>query len=406
MPLGAALVFGGILIDLWAGQGMASVLTDLGRALIRPELWLLILNITLILEFGYYMAWEPNSRAILAASGRLGGRHGRALGLVLMPAAIGLVPMPGGALFSAPLVGESLREKEMPAAWKVSVNYWFRHIFEFWWPLYPVVIVSLSIFSLHTWQFFVLQIPFTLVSLVAGWFFILRSHVTFLADDSPAKPGKDTGLRPVLLPLCIVVLCSLILPGAVGRLVVTASPTVGKLGAMLVGLLLGLLYIRMAIRDTRDFTLFAHLFSHKTGNVVLTLAGVMLFQTMLDASGLLPEAAADLHNSSVPVAFVIGFLPFLAGLVTGVAIGFAGPAFPLVVGLVGADPHLSEAAALVLAFAMGYAGMMLSPVHLCFLLTRRYFSSALFSTYVYLFPCCLAIAAWGVLMYVALMFAG
>jgi uncharacterized protein len=108
------------------------------------------------------------------ASRRLGGRHGRALSLVLIPASIGLVPMPGGALFSAPLVGETLREKHLPAAWKASVNYWFRHIFEYWWPLYPVVIVTLSIFSLKTWQFFSLQVPFTLVSLLAGWYFILR----------------------------------------------------------------------------------------------------------------------------------------------------------------------------------------------------------------------------------------
>ena len=64
----------------------------------------------------------------------------------------------------------------------------------------------------------------------------------------------------------------------------------------------------------------------------------MIFQAMLDASGLLPEAGRQLSESMVPIEFVVGFLPFLAGLVTGIAIGFAGPAFPLVVGLIAARP--------------------------------------------------------------------
>ncbi|MHB8810057.1 MAG: DUF401 family protein, partial [Desulfobulbaceae bacterium] len=151
---------------------------------------------------------------------------------------------------------------------------------------------------------------------------------------------------------------------------------------------------------------FSHLLSGKTADVVFTLGGVMVFQAMLDASGLLPEAGRQLGNSMVPIEVVIAFLPFLAGLVTGIAIGFAGPAFPLVIGLVSVHPHLSQASALVLAFGMGYAGMMLSPVHLCYVLTRRYFISGLFPTYVYIIPCTLAVAGWGVMMHILLRLLG
>ena len=406
LPLGIALVTGGIFIDLWAGKGAGSIGIDLGSALLQPELWLLVLNITLILEFGHFMAYAPNSRAILAASRRLGGRHGRALSLVLIPASIGLVPMPGGALFSAPLVGESLREKDRPAAWKVAVNYWFRHIFEYWWPLYPVVIVTFSIFILKTWQYFCLQIPFTFVSLLAGWFFILRRHVPFLADNMQPEPESHEDLTRVLLPLGIVVLFTLLLPGSVRTIIPGASPTTAKLLAMLAGLAISLLLIARLTQKDDNFRLFSSLLSQKTANVVFTLGGVMIFQAMLDASNLLPEAGRQLEDSLVPIEFVVGFLPFLAGLVTGIAIGFAGPAFPLVVGLVSIDAHLSQASALVLAFSMGYAGMMLSPVHLCYLLTRRYFGSDLLSTYVYLIPCTLAVAGWGIVMHLTLRLLG
>jgi hypothetical protein len=56
-------------------------------------------------------------------------------------------------------------------------------------------------------------------------------------------------------------------------------------------------------------------------------------------------------------------------------------------------------AALVLAFSMGYAGMMLSPVHLCFLLTVDYFSTSLIKVYKYLLPCVMSVMAFGILFY-------
>ncbi len=406
VPLGMSLILGGLAIDIWAGKTVGAVLSDFLASLSKPELWLLVLNITLILEFGYFMAHKPNSQAVLAASRRLGGRHGRALSLVIMPAAMGLVPMPGGALFSAPLVGETLGAKEVPSSWKVAVNYWFRHVFEYWWPLYPVVIVTLSIFSLDTWQYFSLQIPFTLISLLAGWFFLLKRRLGVLSDEPRPENGGNRRLLAVLQPLVIVVACTLLLPGIMARLLPDGSATTHKLLAMLVGLVISLLLIVRAGRGDSELRLFGNLWSGKTANVVVTLAGVMVFQAMLEASMLLPEAGRQFSSSMVPIEIVIAFLPFLSGLVTGIAIGFAGPSFPLVVGLIAADPSISQASALVLAFTMGYAGMMLSPVHLCYILTRRYFSAGLFSSYVYLLPCVATVVGWGIVMHVFLRFMG
>ena len=68
VPLGIALILGGVTIDWWAGKPFTGIASDILLSLSQPELWLLIINITLILEFGYFMAYEPNSRAILSAS--------------------------------------------------------------------------------------------------------------------------------------------------------------------------------------------------------------------------------------------------------------------------------------------------------------------------------------------------
>ena len=135
-------------------------------------------------------------------------------------------------------------------------------------------------------------------------------------------------------------------------------------------------------------------------NVFITLAGVMIFESLLDSSGLIPLAGSELSHGNVPIALIIAFLPFLAGLVTGIAIGFAGTAFPIIVGFISAgEISIQPMAALVLAFSMGYAGMMLSPVHLCFLLTVDYFSASFIKVYKYLLPCVLSVMVFGIVLF-------
>ncbi len=407
LPLGLALIAGGIIMDLWAGNGVPLVVTDFFHSLAAPDLWLLVINIALILEFGYFMTTEENSRTLIAAAGRLGGRHGRAVSLILIPLTIGLVPMPGGALFSAPLVGKAVASRDVPAAWKVAVNYWFRHVLEYWWPLYPVIIISLSIFSLPVWKFMLLQVTFTFVSIGAGWFFLVRPHLPQLLDGEPPSTSGSTGRLPVVLtPLLLIVVCTMLLPIPTTHQWPGLSPSVHKLLGMFTGLVLGIIFIASFNGDRRDLHLFHHLISRKTANILLVLAGAMIFQAMLRSSGLLPAAGRELSSLVIPVELIIAFLPFLAGLVTGVAIGFGATSFPLVIGLATPATGLSEAAVLILAFTMGYAGMMLSPIHLCYILTRRYFTVKPLAAYRYLVPCVITVMAYGLLFHMLVRRAG
>jgi hypothetical protein len=404
LPLGLGLIFGGVALDLWAGHTIMATATDLGHSLLQPELWLLLLNITLIVELGYFMAREENGKTIIRAARNWGGRHGQSFSLVLIPAAIGLVPMPGGALFSAPLVGQTVESSQLSAAWLAAVNYWFRHILEYWWPLYPVVIVTLSIFDLAPHVFILVQLPFTFVSIAAGWFFLLRpqlAHLGLAVRDTAEGQGS---LWSVLTPIILVVIATLLLPGAVRQLLPTVSSTVAKLLAMLGGLVAALAFIGHAVRQgASGYRLFRHLFTRKTWAMLLTLIGVMVFQAMLEGSGLLPAAGREMTASHIPATAIIALLPFVAGLVTGIAIGFAGTAFPLVAGLAAAgSAPMPLVAALVLAFTMGYAGMMLSPVHLCFVLTRDFFSASLAGTYRYILPCVATVIAFGLFLHLLL----
>jgi integral membrane protein (TIGR00529 family) len=398
IPLGVGLICGGLLLDLWSGKSPQALPADLWQALMRPELWLLTINISLIMEIGHFMASDENGKALVSLARRYGGKHGQAASLVLIPAAIGLVPLPGGALFSAPLVGRSAENSNSSPEWKAAVNYWFRHILEYWWPLYPVVIVTLSIFTLQTWKFMLLQIPFTFVSLSAGYFFLLRHQTFSFTTDDPAEQ-KLPSIVKVLLPIIIIVLATLLLPGFFHKILPGLNPASWKLLSMLTGLIISLTLIQSG-RANYSRKMFSDLFTLKTLNVFITLGGVMIFESLLNSSGLIPLAGRELSTGQVPIGLIIAFLPFLAGLVTGIAIGFAGVAFPIVVGFITAgEINMQPMAALVLAFSMGYAGMMLSPVHLCFLLTVEYFSASFLKVYKYILPCALSVMGFGIILY-------
>ncbi len=376
LHLGIALLLGGLSLQLWTGRTLPHVLASLGDALATAELWLLLVITALIFEYGRHMAEERNAQAIMGAARAWGGRHGRTLGLMAIPAAIGLVPMPGGALFSAPLVDQTAPESHWSPTWKATVNYWFRHTWEYWWPLFPVVIVSVSIFDIGIGPFILIQMPLSLAVLVSGYWVLIRPHLAELAQPPAQSATEPNRIWRVALPLSIVVICTLIGPRVIGWIHPAPGQQTRTLLAMIIGLFIGLIPL---LRDsgagaTRAF--LTRLTEPKALSLLATIAGVILFKNLLDASELLPLAGEQLLRSGIPPVLIIIVLPLVAGLVTGIAIGFAGIAFPLLAGLVsGTEGSPGIAATLVLGFACGYAGMMWSPIHLCFVLTRGYFGA-------------------------------
>ena len=107
VPLGLALVGGGVLLNLWAGLPVGVTLGHLWESVQEPDLWLLLIITVFIIELGRHITRPGNADELMAMAQRWGGRHGRAASLMALPAVVGLVPMPAGALFSAPLVAKA-----------------------------------------------------------------------------------------------------------------------------------------------------------------------------------------------------------------------------------------------------------------------------------------------------------
>ena len=406
VPLGLALVAGGVALNLWAGVGWGASAGHLGRACLDGDLWLLELITLLIMAMGRYLTAERNAGELIAAARRWGGRHGRAATLMALPAVIGLVPMPAGALMSAPFV-EQAGGGQQAAPWKTAVNYWFRHIWEYWWPLYPGVIVAMSVFELDAWRFISAQVLYTPVAVAAGYFFLIHPHVSHLADDGPGDTGGSRRAARIMTPVAIVVAAVFVVPFGLEAWAPGLGLQSQKLVAVLVGLVVGL---GVALGDQSPAErrgMVAGALSRKSLQVLVTLGGVLVFKFMLETSGLLPTAAGELSASGIPAVVAVAALPFLAGIVTGVAVGFTGVSFPLVVGLMHADGGtLTPLATLVLAYGFGYVGMMLSPVHLCLLMTRDYFATTLGSVMRHIWPCALSVLLYAILAHVVLRWAG
>jgi hypothetical protein len=384
-PLGAAILFFSILLTLWTGTGTKGILFQI-EGFARPQNYLLSVIILLLLFFTEALNKTGRmGQTIDALKSWLKSKHFVLAGL---PALVGLLPMPAGALFSAPFVDAVDREREIEPQRKAAINYWFRHIWEYWWPLYPGVILAMQYSGLPALTFFVIQFPFTLAAIFGGRLFILRK-ISQSNDDHVAGGRFDrAAVLSALGPIGLLVVISVV--GSVLAPWLGVDRTLANLVAMVFGLFAALLAVFTGHTSAFGPALLM-LKRRDPWLMVVLVIGVQAFAAALvcpvDAAGttLITGMRDEFMQTGVPLILVIMLIPFISGMVTGVAFGFVGASFPIVFALVGPDPPLAVAAATTaFAYTFGYMGMMLSPLHACFVVTAEYFKTPLFGVYRYI----------------------
>jgi integral membrane protein (TIGR00529 family) len=103
------------------------------------------------------------------------------------------------------------------------------------------------------------------------------------------------------------------------------------------------------------------------------IVGAMIFRRVLETSNAVEAASQAMANLGIPLPFVVFAVPMAAGLLTGLAVAAFAIGFPIVLPLCG--PDLIGSGYGFVAYAGGFVGLMLSPVHLCLALTRIYFKA-------------------------------
>lgn len=299
----------------------------------------------------------PIIGGVLKASGQMDSlvsnlRIGKRPFLMLSPALVGLLPMPGGALLSAPLIEKGGRDLSNEK--KAGINVWFRHVLYLIYPISPDLIVSAQAAQLGVYQTIPYLTPILLFSLLLGYFFFLRDitgRIEYSGEFSP---------RGLVLPLSALLAAPII-----DVLVKTfIHPTIEE-AATLIGVSASLL-IALAIWGARPRKLGAIVLEAEPWSFASMVMGIMFFLNVFKRSGI-PQLV-ETTNITPEILFIVGFL---LGFGTGRIVTPAGIVFPIFLTKFGA---ISLPTFAVTYFSI-FLGYVVTPVHPCVSLSVESFKT-------------------------------
>lgn len=369
--LGLVLLLASVLTGLLFGRALGDLLLDLLVAAIDPLTLRLVAIVLLITFMGEILRSTLQLEGLIRALSDL--FVDRRWLLALMPMLIGLLPMVGGAMFSAPMVQEASQGLDVSRERRTFANYWFRHSLEPVFPLYPSLVVAAGLMGVPVQTLTVTQWPLFLAAMAGGILFgLLGIQRANTVDDAPPD-RKDTLLLLLrsIWPILLILLLSVVL------------------GLDLILSLLVTIAVLIAVQRLGPRRLL-DLAKRMPFGTVPIIVGAMVFRHVLETSHAVEVASQALAGLGIPLPVIIFAVPMIAGLVTGLAAGAFAIGFPIVFSLCGADVMASSCG--FLAFAGGFVGMMLSPIHLCLALTRVYFQAEWGGVYQRLVPSVLLMA--------------
>jgi len=367
VQVGYVLLLGAALMVLLYLIPPVKVLESIKEALTNKDTYKLAIALTTIKGFEMVLREKEIMKRMMSASRGLLKKR-RAV-IVSMPLLIGMLPSVGGAYFSAPMVDESTKGLRLSPEEKGFINYWFRHPWEYILPLYPGIVLAAALSGQHLRGFITANLPYAFTVALTGFIFSMRGIDGAKEDIKGEKITKEGFLSflPILFVISLVVIFGIELHW---------------------GLLIALIGLFIVFRyGPKDI---GRVLKHALApDVLVLIAGVMIFKEIMEGSGAVANLSRFLTDIGIPLMLLLFFVPFTGGLLTGLTIGFVGSTFPLIMSL----PGGATLPALSFAFAAGFIGVLMSPVHICFILTREYFKADLWGMYKRMIPAAVLIFA-------------
>ncbi|MBU4317429.1 MAG: DUF401 family protein [Proteobacteria bacterium] len=390
LSLGNAFMLGALFMSLLFAMPVAVTVKTVFLAIVYPKTLSLAVVVSLILVLSSSM--EVTGRMQRMLSGFRGLVKSPKLNLIIFPAMIGLLPMPGGAVFSAPMVKEMAVDSGLTSDRLSFINYWFRHIWEYWWPMYPGVLLATFMADINLAVFVVMMFPLTLSAVYLGGFSIKGIQPVEMSG------GKRPPLKPFLLAL-IPILIVIVLGLSLGLLLSHFFPKmdISKEAGLIISLCIAISWIwledNLPVSKRK-----AIVFNKKLLNMIYMIIAILVFKEILEAGGAVEHISRELVFLKIPLVLIAAILPFIVGLFTGITIAFVGSTFPILITLIHAQGETAYMPAYIMAgLVSGFSGVLLSPLHLCLLLSNEYFETSLKHVYHHLWiPCAgLLVAALG-----------
>jgi len=276
------------------------------------------------------------------------------LSLTVIPAVFGLLPVPGGALMSAPLVSEISRNLNLSKDKAAYINIWYRHIIPPAYPLTQLVILASALSGFNSASIALYNVPIVLAMYLIGF-------VPIHSELKKSLKLCNTSINGIHYIIPLVVAVSVVI---LGLDVVTASA-------------LGLLTLITIVRPNYK-SLLRSILNKEVLLIGLTTYAALSFREVLALSKF-PEAFISYFATSsqlivTSIMVISAFLGFVLGIPTG-AIAIT---IPLIVSVSASIKYVC------LTTLFAYVGYMISPSHLCLVLTLRYFNVSLSGIYRYL----------------------
>ena len=268
--------------------------------------------------------------------------------LMIIPALIGMLIVPGGALLSAPFINNLGEEMDIRASRRAAINLVVRHIAMFVVPYSTsLLIISGSMPELNISKVILFNLMYVIPMIVIGYFMFIKD-IKYEKEESDNKDkGKNLlALLAYTSPIYICVILN-ILTGLPFYITLIAS--------------VALVFL---IGDKKDFPM--HLVKSLNINTVSTVIAIFIIKGIIIRMDelLLIFNNSFAQSSSIFTIMIVFFISsFLFGFITGSQQAAMAILLPMIFAL-----QVSEQMIYVYiyyAFACAFLGYFFSPIHLC-----------------------------------------
>ena len=359
--IGPAILNGGLLIWLFESRSFEKLWIAFTETLTMQRTWDLLLCLYFVMCLEVELRKSGSLHGMVVTLRNIFSSN--KVTLAFMPAFLGLLPSLGGARFSAPIVQEASDGIAVDDEQKSAINLWFRHIFEFSNPLMPGVILACGIANVSIGDLIDQVGWVTILCFVLGWIFlIIPLKITDPEKATNTQHDRTIDWKSLVLAFGPIVTSFLLIVAfnvqaalAMGLVVVAFIPLYFWFKRPI--------SVKSVFTESLDKKLFF--------NVVC----ILYFIQLLTVIGTLDEIVSVFNNSSLPQAVIIACLSFIFGVMTGMGQGYIAIVMPIVALMAPGNIVLVG-----IAMVYGMAGQMVTPTHLCILVTVEYFKCRLWKT--------------------------
>jgi len=290
--------------------------------------------------------------------------------LMFVPAILGLLPVAGGALMSAPIVDSVGNYLRLERRVKLFINVWFRHVIFLVYPLSTVLITTAALAGVSIWSLITVEFPVLVAMIVSGYIVAFRS-VRGKVKLKLESPNLNLLLRtfsPILIAIIIAVTLRSyidgILPIPLTRLSMVLGLTVAIILIMKIsGMGLEGLTKAIASRNTAELTIAA-------------FSAILMRNTFVASGGPDVLSLVIKPHDVFEAVLLLTLVPALLSLATGSPM--TGNVVSLSIFKSVLDVGLRET---MLIYSSAMLGYLASPAHLCYVYSAQYLNTPMSYSY-------------------------